>query len=298
MKKTVLPILLLILLLPLAGEGQGEAAPAADRMTAFVSILPQAYLLERIAGDLVDVEVMVTPGKSPATYEPSPQQMVSLGSAKVFFSIGVAFEKAFVPTLESTLPELDVIHAAAGIERRMMGAHSHDDEHDDEHEEHASPDPHVWMSPVNAKILARNMAQYLMDKDSANRAAYEANLADLESDLDGLHAHMQKALAPHKGEVLFVYHPAFGYLADLYGLRQETIETGGKEPTPSQLEEIIEHAREEGSHVIFVQPEFSQSSAKAVAEAIDGKVVTVAPLKKDYLENMKDIAQALESGLE
>ena len=301
----------------LAGNGKGEVSGGKD--TYFVSIVPQAYMLERVVGDRVDVEVMVLPGKSPATYEPTPQQMMKLGESKAFFTIGVPFEEAFISTVESSLPELPLIDAAAGIERRYLEAHSHHEEgedhenekydeadhkeheeaeHDEDHDHDAgTPDPHIWFSPVLAKTLSKNMAEYLIQVDPEGKETYEANLASLLSDLDDLDKELAGILAPLKGQTLFVYHPAFGYFGDRYGMHQEAIETGGKEPSAADLERIISEAQDDGVKVILVQPEFPQSSAEAVAKAIGGAVVPVAPLSKDYINNLRNLATKLKESL-
>ncbi|MDC7219980.1 MAG: zinc ABC transporter substrate-binding protein [Spirochaetales bacterium] len=296
--------ILIALAAPLFAGGGAEAE--VDKENYFVSIVPQAYLLERIVGDRAEVTVMVPPGKSPATYEPTPQQVMELGEAAAYFTLGVPFEQNFIPTIEASLPELRLIDGAAGIERRHLEAHDHEEEgheegdhkeegHDD-HEEGAI-DPHVWFSPVLGQVIARNMAATVMADDPEGKDVYQANLDSLIQDLDTLDKELAEILAPVKGETLFVYHPAFGYFADRYGLHQEAIEVGGKEPSAAVLEHIIEEAIEDGVHIVLVQPEFAQASAEAVANAIGGVVVPVAPLSKDYINNMKALAQQLQEGL-
>ncbi len=317
-KKGIITLLIMALSLAIL-PANGKAEESSSKKTYFVSIVPQAYMLERIVGEDIDVAVMVPPGKNPATYEPTPRQMMELGEAEAFFTIGVPFEKAFIPTVESSLPNLPLVDAAKGIERRTLEAHDHHEEgedhanekhdeadheengeadNDEEHDHEAgTPDPHVWLSPILAKTLSENMAAYLIQSDPEGKETYEANLASLLSDLDDLDNELAGVLAPLKGETLFVYHPAFGYFADRYGMHQEAIETGGKEPSAADLERIIDEAKEDGVKVILVQPEFSQSSAKAVAQAIGGAVISVAPLEKDYINNLRNLATQLKESL-
>jgi zinc transport system substrate-binding protein len=115
--------------------------------------------------------------------------------------------------------------------------------------------------------------------------------------MDELDLYLKEKLAPYKGNTIFVYHPSFGYFTDEYGLYQEAVETGGKEPVPAILESIIEEALEEKVKIIFVQPEFSQKSAEAIAKGIGGKVISLNPLNPDYLNNMKAIADEIEGAL-
>ncbi|MDC7222629.1 MAG: zinc ABC transporter substrate-binding protein, partial [Spirochaetales bacterium] len=174
--------------------------------------------------------------------------------------------------------------------------HEGEDDHDDHHDEETI-DPHVWLSPVLAQTIARNMLDTLISNDPEGKSVYEANLDALIADLTTLDKELMEVMAPLQGEILFVYHPAFGYFGDHYGLVQEAIETGGKEPSAAALEEIIEHAHEESVRIIVVQPEFSQNSAKAVADAIGGVVIPMAPLEKDYINNLKMMAQTLRDNL-
>ena len=296
----ILAAVCLLLLPSLTGEGKGDVTTGGR--TYFVSILPQAYLLEQMGGDRITVKVMVPPGKSPATYEPTPRQVMELGTADGFFTLGVPFERNFLSALESTLPDLPLLDASRGIERRMLDSHHHDEEEEEgveeHHEEGGAPDPHIWLSPVLAQEIARNMAAVLIADDSENEAYYSSRLEALISDLEELDRELQETLAPLKGETLFVYHPSFGYFADRYGLHQEAIETGGREPSPADLERIIISAREEGVRAILVQPEFSQSSAQAVAQAIGGVVIPVETLNGDYANNLRNLAQELRKGLQ
>lgn len=308
------------------GQGESEAAAQAESGTdgglaVFVSIQPQKYFVERIAGGAAEVSVMVPPGKEPHSYEPTPRQVAALSEADVYFRIGVPFEEAFIPRIERSLEDLPVVDISADIEKRRLAAHDHDhgdeghdhdhddegDDHDhegddhhhdgDDHEAEGAIDPHVWLGPLKVRAMAAEIRDTLVSISPDNADAYRENYAELAADIDELHARLSDQLAPFDGETMFVFHPAFGYFADTYGLDQEAVETGGNEPSPAQLERIIEEAQEEGVRVIFVQPQFSQDSAQRVAQAIDGAVVPIDPLAEDWLSNMQDMADRIEEGL-
>jgi zinc transport system substrate-binding protein len=274
-------------------------AEETDKYTVFTSILPQEYFVERIGGDRVEVQALVTPGSSPATYEPTPRQMAALSEAKLFFRIGVPFENAFVPKIEGATEGLRIVDTRAGITLREMKAHHHhegDSEKTDHHEEGA--DPHIWLSPRLVKVQARTIADALIEVDPAGQATYENNLAAFIQELDALDATLAEALAPVKGKIFMVFHPAWGYFADAYGLKQEPIEVEGKDPSGQQLARMIELAKDEGVRVIFVQPQFSKRSAMRVAEAIGGAVVPINPLARDYLNNLERVAVAVHEALQ
>ena len=280
-------------------------------MTVFTSIVPQEYFVERIAGDRVDVQALVRPGSSPATYEPGPRQMAALSEAKLFFRIGVPFENAFIPKIEDSMKGLRIVDTRKGLTlRKMKVAHDHDEEHghkaehDDHHAEHddhgheGGSDPHIWTSPRLVKVQAATIASALSEVDPAGKAIYAANLASLNEDLDALDTHLKKALAPIKGKSFMVFHPSWGYFADAYGLAQEPIEIEGKDPSGRQLDRMIVMAKEEDIRVIFVQPQFSKKSAGRIAKAIDGVVVPIDPLARDYINNLEKVAVTVRQSLQ
>ena len=171
-----------------------------------------------------------------------------------------------------------------------------------EHHEHSSEpgeiDQHTWLDPRLAKIQARTIADTLIRMDLDHKDLYEKNFKDFQADLDAIHEQLTKALAPVKGKSFFVFHPAYGYLGQAYGLKQIPVQIGGKEPTARQLARLVELAKEDEVRVIFVQPQFSKKSAEALAEAIGGAVVPLDDLAPDYLNNLREMAAKLDSALQ
>jgi zinc transport system substrate-binding protein len=141
------------------------------------------------------------------------------------------------------------------------------------------------------------MCAALVEIDPVHRSDYEANLKQLTADLDALDARIARTLAPLKGQTLLVFHPAFGYFARDYGLRQEAVETGGKAPGPRHVKKLIDRARNEGVRVIFVEPQFSQQAAKTIAQQIGGVVIAIDPLAKDYIANLQNVADKIHDAL-
>jgi len=255
----------------------------SGKLHVFVSILPQAYFVERVGGTHVEVEVLVGPGQSPATFEPTPQQMTKLSQTSVYFSIGVPFEKRLVEKIQATLTNLRIIDTRQGIKLRTM---------QDEHHG-GSSDPHIWLNPNLVKIQATTICDELCRLDPQNAAEYRKNLKAFKTDLHEVDTRIAQMLAPLRGRKFYVFHPSFGYFADAYGLTQVAVEMEGKEPGAKELASLINQAIEDSVKVIFVQPQFSARSTEAVAEAIGGVVVLIDPLAKDYLQNLEDIAEKI-----
>ncbi len=270
---------------------QTDAAPV---LKVAVSILPQAYFVERVGGVRVDVQVLVGPGLSPHTFEPTPKQLTALADARVYFRVGIDFEQALVPRLAGLFPNLRIVDTRAGVPLRHFAAHEASCEHAEHgHADEAAagrPDPHIWLNPLLVKTQAQTICDTLCELDPAHADEYRRNLAAFHADLDRVHAQLAAALAPLKGRELFVFHPAFGYFTDAYGLRQVPVEIEGKEPTARQLQALVARARAANVKVIFVQPQFAKKAAQTVAEAIGGVVVPLDDLARDYLKNLEDIA--------
>ena len=274
-------------------------AGATEPLNVFVSIVPQEAFVGNVGGERVDVHVLVPPGQSPATYQPTLQQMTALAEADVLFTIGVPFEKTLVPKIRRQLPDLRIVPTDRGVSKRtMVVSHHHEGDHDDDYGEAAgTPDPHIWLSPRRVKIQATTIADALIELDPGSAAAYRRNLKAFCAKLDAADARIAEALAPLRGRSFYVFHPAFGYFGDDYGLHQVAVEVEGKEPGARELAALIESARADGVRVIFVQRQFATKSARAVARAIGGAVVPLDPLASDYLANLERIADALEKGL-
>lgn len=275
------------------------AVASESRTSVFVSIVPQAHFVERIGGDRVSVQSLVKPGHNPHTYEPTSLQMAALSDADVYFRIGVPFEKVFLPKIGPSAKNLRIVDTREGIRLRRMESHIHEPggaccpagrEGD--------PDPHIWTSPRLVKRQAQTIAAALCEIDPDGRPVYERNVARFVAELDDLDASLTEALQPVKGKALMVFHPAWGYFAEDYGLRQLPIQIEGKEPSGRHLARIIEAAQSEGVRVIFVQPQFSRAQAQTVADALGGVAIPLDPLSPHYVENLRSVAQAIRDALE
>ncbi len=281
--------LLTTVFLVLAGLSVNVGAAGKEKIPVCVSILPQAFFVEQIGGERVVVDVLVQPGQSPATYAPTPKQMAQLARARVFFRIGVAFENVFIPKIQSSMPDLLIVDTRQGIKLEQM------DSHDDHN--HGELDPHTWLDPMLVKEQTKIIRDSLSRIDPDGKDFYNSNFTVFADKLDALHAKLTMALAPVKGKSFFVFHPAFGYFARAYGLQQIAVETGGKKPSGRHLARLIESAREKQIKILFVQPQFSRKSAETIARAIDGAVVPLDPLARDYFTNMTRIADTVEQAL-
>lgn len=290
-----------------------------EKIPVFVSILPQKTFVQQIGMDRVDVTVMVQPGASPATYEPRPRQMAALSKARIYFSIGVPFEQAWLKKIRAANTKMSLVRTDQGIDKLSMAAHHHHDEdhHDDHHSDekhhdekyHDEPDhdeenhegeiqdPHIWLSPKLVKIQARHIYQALVKEDPSHRDFYKKNYDQFLERLDSLDKKIREILVTKEKLRFMVFHPSWGYFAQTYGLEQIPIEVEGKDPKPAQLKELIEIAQKKKIKVVFTAPQFSDKSAKSVARQIKGKVIKIDPLAENWFENMTSVAQQFKEVL-
>lgn len=268
-------------------------AKAAPPVSVFVSVVPEKTFVTRIGGNRVQVGVMVQPGSNPHTYEPTPRQMTALAGADLYFRIGIPFERSWMSRIRHMNPEMRVVNLRAGLSLRRLEAHHHDGSN------HARTplDPHIWTNPRLVISMAAQIRDALIRVDPAGAAVYKANYQAFVADLRVLDAKIQDLLSGLDDRRFLVFHPAWGYFAEAYGLEQIAIQIGGKPPGAAALARLIKRAKREDIHTIFVQPQYSKAPALAVARAIDAKLVQANPLAADYIANLLEFARSLREAL-
>lgn len=295
----ILLLTLACLWLPLS---QGSADADSGPLSVMVSVLPHKYFVERIGGEAVAVSAMVLPGANPAVYEPKPKQMTKLARAVLYFAAGVPFETVWLPRFQRINSKMRVVDVGAGITRRRMDAHHH--EMDQDAEGKSSPregvvlDPHIWLSPPLVLIQARNIWKALCEADPDHAADYDANYRRFASEVVELDTGIRNTLgAVGPNRSFLVFHPAWGYFAQAYSLRQWAVELEGKEPKAADLQQLIRQSTEKRVRVVFVQPQFSTRSAKTIADAIGARLVPLDPLAENWSENLMHAAKQIAAAL-
>ena len=305
MKTLLFPLSFLLLSLSFNADAGTERAA---KLRVFVPVLPYEYLLERVGGDWIEVSAIVQEGGDCHNYSPSPRQITEISKANLIFSGGITFESNFFIAVGDGINSPKDINLLEGLELlagscgecesskadAAAGKETSAAERDHDHEDLS--DPHVWLSPRMLLKQAERVAVTLKQHTPAEASKdIDANLASLKADLTQLDKDLTEMLAPMKGSAFYVYHGAFTYFAADYGLEQKAIEIAGRSPSPKQVAAIAKQAKEEGVKVIFVQPQFDQSSAEALAETIGGKVQTLDPLEKDVIANLRVVAETIRS---
>jgi zinc transport system substrate-binding protein len=277
----------LLCLLPLSAV----VAHAASLPVA-VSVLPQKYLAERIGGRWVTVSSLVSSGKDPHTFEPTPAQVAQLAKAQLYFATGMSFETGWLGKLQRS-QNTRVVDMRQGIKLRQQEAmlelgHGHD-----EHK-HGGSDPHVWTSPANLRVIATTIERELAGSlPPASHAELRQNKEALLRDIDRSDQKIRALLAQSAVKRFMVFHPSWGYFADAYGLQQLPIEYEGKEPGPRTLAQIIAIGKREQIKVVFVQPQFSARAAGNIASSLNARVEKLDDLAENVLLNLESAAAAI-----
>jgi len=272
-------VLALVLLVYITSCGQKEEAN--EKMRVVVSIVPLADFAKNVGGEKIDVTVMVPPGASPHTYEPTPTQMVELSEAEAYIKVGsgVEFEIVWMDKLIDQNPDMLVIDCSKDV--ALMGK-----------------DPHIWLSPKNAQKMVGNICNGLIEVDPENKHYYIQNMTTYFDNLDDLDTDIKNGLLGVENRTFMVYHPAFGYFARDYDLTMIPIAKEGKEPTAEGLAKLIEQAKANNIKLVFASPQFNVENARTIAQEIGGRVAFIDPLAVDYINNMYMVLDELVKGME
>jgi zinc transport system substrate-binding protein len=279
----------------------------AGNMTAFgaektiavpyvlVSVAPYKLFVEKIAGNTVNVGLIVPAGSSSHTYEPTPKQMLSASHAEIWFQIGESFEPRASQALKSHHPDILFVDLRQGVD---LITDSNDDGvhcHCSHHAQACCTDPHFWLSARQAKIQVKTIADTLVSRYPEHTALYQKNMKTLLQDLDNLDNDIKGFLAPLQNRVIMVSHPAYAYFCRDYQLKQLSIEFEGKDPSPQQLTRVLTNARQAGIKTIFIQMQYNNKGARLIAKEIGAKLVTLDPYAENYFDTMREIAKHFAS---
>lgn len=254
-----------------------------------VSILPQKTFVEKIAGDDFVVNVLIPRGTSPAAYTLLPSQMEEISKSIVWFRIGyIGFEQSWKDKIEQANTKMKVVDLSEGLdiiakEKLMQG----------DHIQYIGVDPHIWLSPVLVKKMAERILKELSAINPGQSLKYKTNYLEFVKEIDQLNIEIANKLKPFAGRKIIVFHPSLSYFAREYGLLQYSLESGGKEPTPQRMTELIDLSKKENIKVMYIQSEFDRENARVFAEEVGGKVIQVRPLDPAWAENLMEMTNII-----
>lgn len=285
-------ILLTVLLLFTACASDSAQSSASSEETQkpviAVTIVPEATFAKAVCGDLMEIITTVPPGYSPETYEPTPKQKEELSHANLYFAVGVPVEESSILPAAADLKSMKIIRLQDIVA----------EQYPDRTFPSGERDPHIWLSPIRAKIMVETIAQKCGELDPAHKQQYEKNAQDYLKQLDALDAELKETFSKIENKNFLVFHPAFGYLAEDYGLTMYALEEEGKEATPQHMKDMVDLAKQQNIHAIFYQDEVDSKQSEAFAEEIGGKTVELSPLAADYIDNLKKMAATMAEAMQ
>ena len=253
-----------------------------DKIGVIVTIGPEVEFVKAVGGDKVDVTLMVPPTADVHTYEPLPGQLSKVSNAQLYVQVGssIEFENNYMDKLKAANPNMLVINASKGIQLIPNTA-----------DEDGHLDPHVWMSPRNARIMVNNIYEGLIQVDPENKDYYRENKDQYLLKLEELDKNTTKLLEG-KTKPILIFHPAFGYYARDYNLTMISAMVNDEEPSPQRIAMMVDVARQYNITMVYVEPQFNPKYMQSIASQIGGQVLQVSVLDENYLENMKKVAEA------
>ena len=248
-----------------------------------VSITPQSEFVESIGKDRVITITMIPIGSS-HNYDPCPKQLEDLSKAKIYMMLnsGEPFEEKYIQTFQQLNSKMKIIDCSKNLPLIIING---------------KKDPHVWMSPKMVILMVRNIYDGLISIDPTNYKYYTLNKDIYIFKLENLDKQIEQILSSKNNRSFIVYHPAWSYFARDYNLNQISIESGGKEPTPQTMEELIINAKKSNIKIIFVQEQINKKVAESIAKEINGSIVSLNPMAKNYIENMEYMAKIIEKNM-
>ncbi len=261
-----------------------------------VPIAPYGWMLGELTGDTAAVSVLIPPGQSPHTFDPTPRQIVRLGQSDLYFWIGLPFEEKLRPMLEEQFSNLRIVDLRQGITLNQAAAH-HDDDGASRDVHAESIDPHIWMSPQRLRRQAATACQALVDASPADSMRFHDNRRRVQAQLDSLDAFIRQQLSNLPHRTFFIHHPALGYLAADYNLTQRSIEFEGKAPTAGMLAEQLQGLTGDSTNTLFMDRQNAGRQIRDMMESLGIRVAAIDPLAGNYIDNMRRITVELRRAL-
>lgn len=266
-----------------------------SKPTISVSIAPQAFFIEKIANNTLNINVLMPQNVDEHLFELKPTTMRELEKSDIYFTIGLEFEKIFNEKFRQNFPKLHFVNSQENISLMAM---KEPDSQKDENSQKNSLDIHTWLDPVLVQTMAVTMFKALSEQYPQHKELYEKNLNAFLAELDSLNLQISSKFDTIKNRKFIVYHPSWGYFARRYDLEQIPVEIEGKEPKPKELKKLIQEAKKENIKVIFVQPGFPENAAKALSKELKARIVVINHLARawesELLKSVDELAKNLQ----
>lgn len=287
-----IPIKLAVFIIPVflfSCKGSKTQNNDSNKQVITVSILPQKTFVEKIAGDDFRVNVLLPPGANPASFTLLPSQLKDISMSKIWMRVGyIGFEFSWRDKIEQANSDMKVLDLSEGLDIVATENFSQGD-----NKGAVGINPHIWLSPKMVKQMSRRITDELSLLKPERKGVYEANYEKFCQEIDALDTEIINMIEKCQGRIIIIFHPILTYYARDYGIIQEALEPGGKEPTPQRMTEVINLAKAENIRVIYIQSEIDREQAAVFAEEVNGEIVEINPLSPQWAENLKEITRII-----
>ena len=273
-------IVLSVLIFLLRNFRQENKYEINSRISVATTIVPYADIIKNIGGEKIIVETLIKPGQNPHSFEPMPEQIKRVSQSQIYFRVSsvLPIENALIPKIHEFNRTVKIIDLSANVGIK-------------------NNDPHVWLSPKRMQLISKTILDELVLIDKKNEEFYIKNYNGSVKKLKHEDSLLAELLSTKKQKYFVVYHSAWQYFCDDYGLQEIAIEEEGKTPQMKQMKDKINLLKSLGAKVIFADPQFDIMPANTVASSIGAKVEFLNPLPHNYLENLKDIRKKLNASM-
>lgn len=271
---------------------------AEGKISVVASIAPLADFVRQVGSDKVDVILLLPPGASPHTFEPTPKMMQAISRSKLFVMIGSGLEFWADRVIRSVSSNILTVNSSEGIDLLDMSGNPY------LRSKGSHPDPHIWLDPVLCISIVNKIAKALSEIDPSNSDFYKKNASSYLEKLSELDREISIKVKSFSKREFITFHPAWNYFARRYRLKiAGVIEEGpGKEPSAKHLDRILKEIKRINCKVIFAEPQFNPKMAEAIAREAGAKVLFLDPEggqkgRESYIETMKYNLSVMEKAM-
>ena len=245
-----------------------------------VSVPPQEEFVERVGGNHVKVICLLPPGADCCEYDPTAGKLAEISKADIYLALGTGlnFETVSLPKISEMNKDIQIINTSNNV-TLIKG------------------DPHAWVSPKQAMVMVENIYKALAMKDPSHEEYYRRNKDAYLKDIGMLDNNITSVLSNSTTRSFMVYPDNWGYFARDYGLNMLAINEDNKDPSPTDIQNLVDDAKAKNIKTVFVTPEFNPNSAREMASELGATVAEIDPLAPNYMENMNNASQTIAKGM-
>nr|WP_218584046.1 zinc ABC transporter substrate-binding protein [Pseudomonas akapageensis] len=281
--------------------------PAQAEVRLLTSIKPLQLIAAAVQDGVGNPEVLLPPGASPHHYALRPSDVRRVGEVELLYWIGPDMEGFLPRVLQGRSKPTVAVQDLPGLHLRHFGedSQSHDEDESDHDHDHrpGTLDAHLWLAPVNARVIAERMASDLSATDPANAARYQSNLKAFESRLDAADARIKTRVAGIAGKPYFVFHEAFDYFEDAYGLKHTGVFSVAAEVQPGaqHVAAMRERLQQVGKTCVFSEPPMRPRLAETLTAGLPVRLAELDALgsnAQSYEQLLENLGEGLAGCLE